>query len=654
MGYKTVGLISGGKDSCYNLVECVKNGHELVALAHLHPPTNVHEMDSFMYQTVGSELVEAIATCLELPLVLREISGTAVAQSIDYASTAGDEVEDLFELLQDVQRKFPEVEAVAAGAVLSTYQRNRVENVCRRLGLVSLAFLWQREQADLFCEMIEAGMECMLVKVASLGLGKEMLGKGLAGLKEEFMELEEKFGFHVCGEGGEYESITLDCPLFHRRIVVDRQRVVVTDDVPFAPVAHLVVEEFHLEDKEEVGIDEGESGGTKDGDKNDVLVEEEGKGSKRFVVDSGGCRSEEDGVEREVIGFNMQQTVNGSSCWLAIMAGEEGSSTLEERTRGLFERLFQALTDSGFGLNDTCFVTLYLGDMSLFQEMNSIYCKLFPQVDPPSRACIELPLAAPGDVVVELLAVKGKRNVLHVRSLSYWAPVCIGPYSQANVIDPGVVFVAGQIALDPASMKLDPSVGQGKAEVELVLQHIQRILACLDSTLDEIHVLTVQLVISLSVYPYSHHEELLRVVTAAVGKAPTIVTVVPRLPKDSGIEVQCTACQSKLVNALAKASDDACLQRSTFLEGVEAIVMHLSKPEVEGSAQQAAMLVKEKCQKVSTGESPFIRVFYNTCNPRAVEALECLKQLWSQASIVPIPVLGLIRQRVLSVAACKV
>jgi hypothetical protein len=26
------------------------------------------------------------------------------------------------------------------------------------------------------------------------------------------------YGLHVCGEGGEYETVTLDCPLFHERI----------------------------------------------------------------------------------------------------------------------------------------------------------------------------------------------------------------------------------------------------------------------------------------------------------------------------------------------------------------------------------------------------------------------------------------------------
>ena len=35
---KYVGLLSGGKDSCFNLLHCERNRHELVAVASLGPP----------------------------------------------------------------------------------------------------------------------------------------------------------------------------------------------------------------------------------------------------------------------------------------------------------------------------------------------------------------------------------------------------------------------------------------------------------------------------------------------------------------------------------------------------------------------------------------------------------------------------------------
>jgi diphthine-ammonia ligase len=68
---KFVGLISGGKDSIFNLLHCVTYGHELVCVANLHPPfaLAVKEMDSFMFQTVGVEIADSIAECLEVPII---------------------------------------------------------------------------------------------------------------------------------------------------------------------------------------------------------------------------------------------------------------------------------------------------------------------------------------------------------------------------------------------------------------------------------------------------------------------------------------------------------------------------------------------------------------------------------------------------------
>ena len=95
------------------------------------------------------------------------------------------------------------------------------------------------------------------------------------------------------------------------------------------------------------------------------------------------------------------------------------------------------------------------------------FCRSFPQVDPPSRACVQVPLpngcpvlldvllcrpaggrpTTPADGGVVSLEVSGisnvasmgvtdhvyKRSVLHVQSISSWAPSCIGPYSQVSV-----------------------------------------------------------------------------------------------------------------------------------------------------------------------------------------------------------------------------
>lgn len=57
---KVVALISGGKDSCFNMMKCVDNGHKVVCLANLYPSEG-DELDSYMYQTVGHNAVEVWA-----------------------------------------------------------------------------------------------------------------------------------------------------------------------------------------------------------------------------------------------------------------------------------------------------------------------------------------------------------------------------------------------------------------------------------------------------------------------------------------------------------------------------------------------------------------------------------------------------------------
>ena len=61
-GQKVVALISGGKDSTYNMMRCVQEGHTLVCLANLFPITRT-EIDSHMYQSVGHECIEVLFEC---------------------------------------------------------------------------------------------------------------------------------------------------------------------------------------------------------------------------------------------------------------------------------------------------------------------------------------------------------------------------------------------------------------------------------------------------------------------------------------------------------------------------------------------------------------------------------------------------------------
>lgn len=252
---KVVGLISGGKDSCYNLMKCVENGHELVALVNLYPADEKKdELDSYMYQTVGHQLIQHYSDALGLPLFRKAIKGQPLNVELDYDENKvkgdqHDEVEDLFEILREVGEQI-EFEAVSVGAIFSSYQNNRVLNVCNRLNLKVLAYLWQLDQKQLLESMIQDGLEAILIKVAAIGLvPEEHLGKNLKEMQGKLLELESKYGINVCGEGGEFETFTLDCPLFKKRIRIDDTQVIIHSDDAFAKVGFLRINKLQLVDK---------------------------------------------------------------------------------------------------------------------------------------------------------------------------------------------------------------------------------------------------------------------------------------------------------------------------------------------------------------------------------------------------------------------
>ncbi|CAF1049769.1 unnamed protein product [Didymodactylos carnosus] len=165
---RVVALISGGKDSTYNMVQCTKDNHQIIALANLYPEST-DELDSYMYQSVGHEIIKLYAEAIDIPLYRAIIKGNAKTTEKYYSEpVTGDEVEDLYQLLCEV-KKHHEFDAVSVGAIFSEYQYNRVANVCHRLNIKVLTYLWKRDQKVLLDEMIDNGIEAIIIKTAAMG-----------------------------------------------------------------------------------------------------------------------------------------------------------------------------------------------------------------------------------------------------------------------------------------------------------------------------------------------------------------------------------------------------------------------------------------------------------------------------------------------------
>ncbi|KAI8482639.1 diphthine--ammonia ligase [Branchiostoma belcheri] len=490
---RVVALVSGGKDSCYNMMQCVAEGHQIVALANLRPQGK-DELDSYMFQTVGHDAIDLYAEAMGLPLYRRTIQGGSLQVDMDYTPTEADEVEDLFFLLQEIKGDV-EIEAVSVGAILSDYQRVRVENVCSRLGLTSLGYLWRRNQQELLQEMIDAQVHAIVIKVAALGLDPDKhLGLTLQQIYPHMLEMSKKFGLNICGEGGEYETFTLDCPLFRKKIIIDSSEKVVHSADPFAPVAYLKFPKMHLKDKSQDTPEDISSRLTgliiKTGD---IMVQQAINAvklhvdiTKRNQQETSHTRlkpSTNKGVPTQDI-VVMKKT-HGAYTWLSVALYKPEDSnnkrTIEDTAQVAMDTIKDTLDGSGLCMADIVHVQLYVADMADFGKINSRYKQYF-SINPPSRVCVEGAFHTSGKLVQldccvwRLQTGAGERRTMHVQGLSHWAPANIGPYSQVTQVAQ-TLFLAGQIPLCPSTMLLVE--GGIIPQTRLSLSHVQRVLSAM-------------------------------------------------------------------------------------------------------------------------------------------------------------------------------
>lgn len=437
---KFLALVSGGKDSCMNILHCIQQGHELVALVNLHPaPSGPEEIDSYMFQTVGSRAIENLAECLDKPLYREVIS-----------DNEDDVVNTLVDIFTKVVSDFPEIKAVSVGAIGSVYQQLRVDTACQKVGLESLTFLWQWDQIELLDEIIASGLDARIIKVAGIGLDQSHLGKSLAECRTHLLKLNQIYGLHPCGEGGEYETMVFDGPIFKKSLVMTDTKVVkhASDDVFY----------LSFDTKTE----------PKEDSENEFSLPVPPVLSDPFDSFDLLC----DKVSEEAETTTPRWSV---STWQAKrVSNDTFQFTVAGDTAYAFSALRDLYAEHEFSLAQTRHVSVILEDMGQFAQMNKQYVEVFNIINPPSRLCIEAPIGFEVEITVfGTTSLDGSSKCLHVQGRSFWAPANIGPYSQAR-LDYGLNYVAGQIGLLPAPLTLESDPVK---QALLALQNAYRVIS---------------------------------------------------------------------------------------------------------------------------------------------------------------------------------
>ncbi|EMA41784.1 diphthine--ammonia ligase [Halobiforma nitratireducens] len=225
-----VSLFSGGKDSSWALYRALEEGLDVQRLVTVHPVG-----DSYMYHVPATELAALAAESIGIELLEVEPEDFEADAAIDSSVQGDDELEPLEAALTELDAELTAegdeadgadgadgtggIAGVTAGAVESEYQTSRIEGMCDRLGCDLFAPLWQEQPRELADAMLDAGFEIVIIQVAAHGLDESWLGRTID--REALAELEalnEEYGVHVLGEGGEFETLVVDGPHMERRL----------------------------------------------------------------------------------------------------------------------------------------------------------------------------------------------------------------------------------------------------------------------------------------------------------------------------------------------------------------------------------------------------------------------------------------------------
>lgn len=225
---KAAVLFSGGKDSTLAVYKALEMGWDVKYLVSIHS-RNPH---SYMFHVPNIHLDNILAEALGIPLV-----------RVDTPGKKEEELKDLHQILLDLKNHG--IEAIFSGALSSTYQKSRIEGICQELGLESVAPHWHRDPKEYMQEILSLGFQVIITAVAAEGLDETWLGREInQETLAELQVLHEKYGIHLAFEGGEAETLTLDGPIFKKKVIIQESEKIWQVDS-----GQLTVKKATLEDK---------------------------------------------------------------------------------------------------------------------------------------------------------------------------------------------------------------------------------------------------------------------------------------------------------------------------------------------------------------------------------------------------------------------
>ncbi len=221
-----------------------------------------------------------------------------------------------------------------------------------------------------------------------------------------------------------------------------------------------------------------------------------------------------------------------------------------QHSRHAIDLCADTLARAQLSMQACVYISAYLRDMKLFSAFNRAYGAFFG-TNPPARATVQHGSSTRALVMEVSGITRGSHVGLHVQSISAWAPACIGPYCQAQVTAVNehvmLIWLAGQIALTPLTMTLEPATPV--TQLDMCWRHTKTVLTAVHRdhcsasqsraawTGGTLYLATCELISAMR----NNLKEMLGNLAEHV-----MFLVAPELPRGAAVELKMTACSLPL------------------------------------------------------------------------------------------------------------
>jgi ABC transporter with metal-binding/Fe-S-binding domain ATP-binding protein len=198
-------LLSGGKDSLYAGFLAKKHKHKLTCLITIQSANKA----SYMFHTPSIQQTERQAEAMAVPIIIKQTAGKKEV-----------ELQDLENAIKQAKIKY-HIDGIVTGAVKSVYQASRIQEICNKLNIECFSPLWQADELSYLTDLIKNKFKVIITGVFAYPLNQSWLGKQTnKQFINEIKLLHNKYQLSMAGEGGEYETFVLDCPLFKKGLKI--------------------------------------------------------------------------------------------------------------------------------------------------------------------------------------------------------------------------------------------------------------------------------------------------------------------------------------------------------------------------------------------------------------------------------------------------